>query len=154
MEEALKVEQVSEVRTFTVWKYVVGGFLAGIITAALNNLLFFFLPMIKEVDFPEIIDEMALAIGSFIPPIIASIFYYIVSSKNYEKGTKIYLAIILIGFVLSIIVQFFPEQLIGLGLLEAGDIPDNLAVLTVPFHVTTALVALIFIPKFVGSKED
>ncbi|MGB0806574.1 MAG: hypothetical protein ACPGRC_07780 [Salibacteraceae bacterium] len=150
MEQTLEVP----VKTFTVWKYVVGGFLAGIITAALNNILFFFLPMIQEVDFPSIIDEMALSIGSFIPPIIASIFYYIVSSKNYAKGTKIYLTIILIGFILSIVIQFFPEQLINLGLLEVGDIPPNLALLTVPFHVTTALVALVFIPKFVGSKED
>lgn len=143
-----------ENKTFTIWKYVVGGFLAGILTAALNNLLFFFLPLIKEVHFPSIIDEMALSIGSFIPPIVASIFYYLVSSKNYEKGTKLYLIIILTGFILSIVIQFFPEQLINFGLLEAGDIPENLAFLTVPFHVTTALVALVFIPKFVGSKED
>jgi hypothetical protein len=132
----------------------VAGFLAGIITAALNNLLFFFLPLIKEVHFPSIIDEMALSLGSFIPPIIASVFYYFVSSKNYEKGTKVYLSIVLIGFLLSIIIQFFPEQLINIGLLQNGDIPENLALLTVPFHVTTALVSLIFIPKFVGSKED
>jgi hypothetical protein len=150
MEDAIPVPN----QTFTVWKYIVGGFLAGIITAALNNILFFFLPLIKEVHFPSIIDEMALSLGSFIPPIIASIFYYFVSSKNYSKGTKVYLTIVIIGFLLSIIVQFFPEQLIGLGLLQAGDIPANLALLTVPFHVTTALVALIFIPKFVGSAED
>ena len=141
-------------QTFTVWKYVVGGFLAGIITAALNNIIFFFLPILTEIKFPTFIDEMALSIGSFIPPIIASIFYYLVSSKNYEKGTKIYLIIILIGFLLSIAIQFFPEQLIQTGLVHAGDIPSNLALLTVPFHVTTALVALVFIPKFVGSKED
>jgi hypothetical protein len=141
-------------RTFTVWKYVVGGFLAGIITAALNNLLFFFLPLIKEVHFPAIIDEMALSIGSFIPPTLASILYYFVSSKNYDKGTKVYLLIILVGSLLSIIIQFFPEELINLGLLQAGDIPQNLALLTVPFHITTALVSLVFIPKFVGSKED
>lgn len=150
MEQAI----VAQTRTYTVWKYVVGGFLAGIITAALNNILFFFLPMIKEVEFPAIIDEMALSIGSFIPPIIASVLYYILSSKDYEKGTKTYLAVIIVGFVLSIVVQFFPDQLINMGLLQAGDIPDNLALLTVPFHVTTALVALVFIPKFVGSKED
>jgi hypothetical protein len=138
--------------TFTVWKYIIGGFLAGLITAALNNILFFILPLIKEVDFPHIIDEMALTIASFIPPILASILYFAVSSKNYTTGTKIYL--ILIGFTLSIAIQFFPEKLIVLGLLESGDVPDNLAFLTVPFHITTAFVALVFIPKFVGSKED
>lgn len=140
--------------TYTVWKYIVGGFLAGIITAALNNILFFFLPMLFNIEYPLLIDEMALAIGSFIPPIMASIFYYLVSSKNYEKGTKLYISIVMIGFLLSIAIQFFPEQLINIGLIPSGDIPKNLATLTVPFHITTALVALVFIPKFVGSKED
>ena len=142
------------IKTFNVWKYAVSGFLAGIITAALNNILFFVLPLIKEVNFPHIIDEMALSIGSFIPPILAAIFYYAVSSKNYKKGTRIYLFFILLVFSLSIFVQFFPEYLIQLGLLEIGDIPPNLPLLTVPFHITTALVSLVFIPKFVGSKED
>lgn len=147
-------ENYVQPKTFTVWKYVIGGFLAGLITAALNNILFFVFPLIKEVDFPNIIDEMALTIASFVPPILASILYFAVSSKNYSTGTKIYLILVLIGFTLSIIIQFFPEKLIDLGLLEMGDVPDNLALLTVPFHITTALVALVFIPKFVGSKED
>lgn len=142
------------IKTFSVWKYAVSGFLAGIITAALNNILFFVLPLIKEVNFPHIIDEMALSIASFIPPILAALFYYTVSSKNYKKGTRIYLFFILLGFGLSIFIQFFPENLAELGLLETGDIPSNLPLLTVPFHITTALVALVFIPKFVGSKED
>ena len=142
------------IKTFNVWKYAVSGFLAGIITAALNNILFFVLPLIKEVNFPHIIDEMALSIGSFVPPILAAIFYYAVSANNYKKGTRIYLFFILLGFGLSIFIQFFPESLIELGLLEIGDIPPNLPLLTVPFHITTALVSLVFIPKFVGSKED
>lgn len=147
-------EEILQPKTFTVWKYVIGGFLAGLITAALNNIIFFVLPLIQEIDFPHSLDEMALTIASFIPPILASVFYFIVSSKNYSKGTKVYLAIVLIAFALSIVVQFFPEKLLELGLLEEGDIPENLALLTVPFHITTALVALVFIPKFVGSKED
>ncbi len=140
--------------TYTIWKYIVAGFLAGLITAALNNILFFFLPMLLNFEYPLILDEMALSLGSFFPPIIATIFYYFVSSKNYEKGTKVYISLVMIGFLISIGVQFFPEQLINTGFLQAGDIPHNLALITVPFHVTTALVALIFIPKFVGSKED
>ena len=142
------------IKTFTVWKYIVSGFLAGLITVALNNILFFVLPLIKEVNFPHIIDEMALTIGSLIPPILAAIFYYAVSANNYSRGTKIYLFFILLGFGLSIFFQFFPENLIQIGLLESDDIPPNLALLTVPFHITTALVSLVFIPKFVGSKED
>ena len=141
-------------RTYTIWKYIVGGFIAGILTAALNNILYFFLPLIEEVKFPSSIDELALSLGSFIPPILATIFYYLVSSTNYNKGTKIYISIVVVTFLLSIVIQFFPELLEKIGLLSNDNIPKNLALLTVPFHITTALVALVFIPQFVGSKED
>ena len=41
-------EEILQPKTFTVWKYVIGGFLAGLITAALNNIIFFVLPLIQR----------------------------------------------------------------------------------------------------------
>lgn len=140
-------------RTFSLWKYSVGGFVAGLIVAAINNIWYAFFPYLSDVRYPSSIDEMALTIGSFVPPIIASILYYFISSKNYDKGTKIYVLTAFIVFVLSIVVQFYPEILVNYNLLEANDIPENLALLTVPFHISTLLVTLIFIPKFVGMKD-
>ena len=140
-------------RTFSLWKYSVGGFVAGLIVAAINNIWYAFFPYLSDVRYPASIDEMALTIGSFVPPIIASILYYFISSKNYDKGTKIYISVAFIVFILSIAIQFYPEILVNYGLLDANDIPENLALLTVPFHISTLLITLIFIPKFVGMKD-
>lgn len=141
-------------KTYSAWKFIIGGFLGGLIATAINSIWFVVFPIIYDAEFPPQLDELSLAFASIGSMVFASIFYYLVSLKSFQTGTRIYLIIVSIISILSVLVQFFPEYLIQYGIIESQNVPANLALITVPFHIATALVALIFIPKFTGMKDD
>lgn len=141
-------------KTYSAWKFIIGGFVAGLVAMAVNSVWFVLFPIIYDAEFPPQLDEMSLAFGSIGSMVVASIFYYIVSLKSYETGTKIYLPVVLAISIASVLIQFFPEFLVQYGIMDAQSIPDNLALITVPFHIVCALTALIFIPKFTGMKDE
>lgn len=150
----METTTLSVPKTYSAWKFIIGGFIAGLIATAINSIWFVVFPIIYEAEFPPQLDELSLAFASIGSMVLASVFYYAVSLKSYQTGTKVYLTVVLIVSILSTLVQFFPEQLIQYGIIDSQTVPNNLALVTVPFHIATALVALIFIPKFTGMKDE
>lgn len=150
----METTAISVPKTYSAWKFIIGGFLAGLIATAINSIWFVIFPIIYDSEFPPQLDELSLAFASIGSMVLAALFYYVVSLKSYAFGTKVYLTVVTIVSILSTLVQFFPELLIQYGILEASAVPENLALITVPFHIATALVALLFIPKFTGMKDE
>lgn len=144
--------------TFSVWKFTVGGVLAGIIAGIVNNLYIIVFPMITSYKAIPGIDSMSVTIFSFLPVLLASLVYFGIYSLNPSSGTRNYIILGIAGFLLSLYGPLFPESIAKLintlGLEYAFTPTEGFAYFLIPLHVITALLALGFVPKFVHNRDS
>jgi hypothetical protein len=143
------IEQTND-QDVSLWKFVMGGVLAGLITGIINNVWILAFPYVSGIESPGGINAMSVSVLSFVPVFLASLVYYGLSLKSIKKGTKIYLIIGIIGFLASLYGPLNPDvmtDLIGREIMKEG-----LALFALPMHVISAASAMLFLPKFVLSE--
>ena len=133
---------------FSIWKYSIAGVIAGLIAGIGNNLWILAYPFISGHDAPAGVDAMSVSVFSFIPMVIAGLFYYGISIKDAARGTRIFVGLGVLIFLASLYGPLNPEQLSS---MLGGEVPEGFALFTIPMHVIAAAAAVIFMPRFVMS---
>lgn len=118
--------------------YLIGGVVAGVITAILNNLWNFIYPAIGGVSVPEVINVGSVTLMSIMPLLIAAVGYFILS-RFMDNATPIFQGATIVLALLSLFGTFNPPM----------PVPDGFAGLSGPMHVIAGLVGAIVIPRFV-----
>ena len=140
---------IENTKGISLWKYSIAGVLAGLITGILNNIWIVVYSAMNDGYIPGNVDTDEVTALSFVPMLLASFVYYLISMRDLSKGTKIYIGIGSILFITSLYFPFFPEQT---GLFPVDEIPKDFALFTTPMHVIAAFLALYFIPRFVTKQ--
>lgn len=144
--------------SISLWKYAIGGVIAGLITGILNNVWIILFPIL----FPEYegmfgggISPMSVSVMSFLPLLAAAFVYYGFTMNNIKVGTRIYVVLGILALLGSLYGPMFPDQMndfmasLGKPIFMDEVIPTGFAILTIPMHIFSAGVAIIFIPRFV-----
>ena len=118
--------------------YLIGGVVAGVITAILNNLWNFLYPVIGGVSVPEVINAGSITLMSIAPLLIAAVGYFVLSRFT-ANATPIFQGITILLALLSLFSTFNPPI----------PVPDGFAGLSGPMHIIAGLVGAFVIPRFV-----
>lgn len=118
--------------------YLIGGVVAGVITAILNNLWNFLYPAIGGVNVPEVINAGSITLMSIAPLLIAAVGYFVLS-RFMDNATTIFQGATIVLALLSLFGAFNPPM----------PVPDGFAGLSAPMHVIAGLVGAFVIPRFV-----
>lgn len=151
--EKIYKKNTEKIIKYNTWNYIVGGVIGGILAAMVNNIIFFFEPMIFDVFYPKNLDVLNLSIFSFLVPLIASQIFYNISKYDYIKGFKTYIKLTIALFSLSIIITIFPDQLDSIITFNEQHTGRFRLLSTIPFHAIEFLVVYLFLPKFVTSDQ-
>lgn len=118
--------------------YLIGGLVAGVITAVLNNLWNFIYPAIGGVSVPEVINLGSVTMMSMVPLLIAAVGYFVLS-RFLPNATPIFQGLTIVLALLSLFGTFNPPM----------PVPAGFAGLSAPMHVIAGLVGALVIPRFV-----
>ncbi len=118
--------------------YLIGGVVAGLAAAVLNNLWNLIYPMIGGVSVPEVINLGSVSLMSIVPLLIAGVGYFILS-RFVSNATPIFQIGTIVLALLSLFGTFSPPM----------PVPDGFAGLSGPMHVIAGLVGAFVIPRFV-----
>jgi len=117
-------------------RLLLGGSVAGIIAAIINNLYHLIYSFVSGHGFTSLINFGSITLGSVVPAIIAAICYFILSRFTY-KATRIFVIITLLLTVLTFA-----------GVLKS-EFPDGFIRLIIPMHIVAGLSIAFIIPRFV-----
>jgi len=126
-------------------RFLIGGLIAGIISAVLNNLYSVVYTLIIGHGASEIINIGSITGASILPTIVGALLYFGLS-KFTTKATLIF---IIAGIILAIISC---AGAFGNELADGTPTPEGFVGLTVPMHLIAGLVAVLFIPKYTYRK--
>jgi Family of unknown function (DUF6069) len=118
--------------------YLIGGAVAGVITAVLNNLWNLIYPAIGGVSVPEVINLESVTMMSIVPLLIAAVGYFVLSRFT-SNATPIFQGITIVLALLSLAGTFSPPM----------PVPAGFAGLSAPMHIIAGLVGALVIPRFV-----
>ncbi|MBT3676626.1 MAG: hypothetical protein HOG39_08305, partial [Candidatus Marinimicrobia bacterium] len=126
-------------------RFLIGGLIAGVISAVLNNLYSVVYTSITGHSVSEIINIGSITGASIIPTIVGALLYFGLSRFT----TKATLVFIIAGSLLAIISC---AGAFGSELADGTPTPEGFAGLTVPMHLFAGLIAIIVIPKYTYRK--
>lgn len=118
--------------------YLIGGVVAGVVTAILNNLWNLLYPAIGGVSVPEVINAGSVTMMSILPLLIAAVGYFVLS-RFVDNATPIFQIGTVVLALLSLFGTFNPPM----------PVPDGFAGLSGPMHIIAGLVGAFVIPRFV-----
>jgi len=118
--------------------YLIGGVVAGIVTAILNNLWNLIYPAIGGVSVPEVINLGSVTLMSIVPLLIAAVGYFVLS-RFLNNATPIFQVLIIVLALFGLFGTFNPPM----------PVPAGFAGLSAPMHVSAGLVGAFVIPRFV-----
>lgn len=119
-------------------RYLIGGVVAGVVTAILNNLWNFIYPALGGVSVPEVINLTSISLASILMLLIAAIGYFVLS-RFMNNATPTFQGITIVLALLSLFGAFNPPM----------PVPAGFAGLSAPMHVIAGLVGAFLIPRFV-----
>jgi len=126
-------------------RFLLGGLIAGLISAALNNIYSVAHAGLTDFSIPDVIHFGSITGASIVPTTIGALCYFGLSRFT-SKATLIF---IIVASVFTLLSCFGPLQ----GELPDGSpAPDGWIGLTLPMHIIAGLVAVLFIPKYVYRK--
>ena len=118
--------------------YLIGGAVAGIVAAILNNLWNLLYPAMGGVSAPEVINLGSVTLMSIVPLLLAAVGYFVLS-RFVNNATTLFQAITIVLALLSLFGTFNPPM----------PVPAGFAGLSGPMHVIAGLVGAFVIPRFV-----
>jgi uncharacterized membrane protein len=124
-------------------KYLIGGGLAGVIAAVINNIYYFAYTGLTG-NSVAVINPISVTMASILPIVVGSLGYYIAARLFGARATLIFMVGSLVLAVLS------------LGGVFLGQLPDGSAppawfpVLTLPMHLIAGLVCAFGVPRLVN----
>ena len=118
--------------------YLIGGAVAGIVAAVLNNVWNLLYPAMGGVSAPEVINLGSVTLMSIVPLLLAAVGYFVLS-RFVNNATTLFQAITIVLALLSLFGTFNPPM----------PVPAGFAGLSGPMHVIAGLVGAFVIPRFV-----
>ena len=128
-------------------KFFLGGLLAGILGALVNNIYSFLYTSITGFSIPKIIHLGSITSASILLVVVSSLFYFVLA-KFSSKAKLIY---IIVGIIFMIFSFWAP---LSSHLPDGTPTPEGFAGLTLPMHVISGLLAFILIPWHVDRKDE
>lgn len=127
-------------------RYLMGGLLAGIIAAVLNNIYHTAYTAITGVEATVVINYVTVSIASIVPLVLAALVYYFLS-KETKQPTMIFIVITIFLTITSsglMAISHFPDR---------TPVPEGFVGLALPMHYIAGAVAAIFIPWYVSAGK-
>lgn len=118
--------------------YLIGGVVAGVITAILNNLWNILYPAIGGVSVPDVINVGSVTLMSILPLLVAAVGYFVLS-RFIDNATPIFQGATIVLALVSLFGTFNPPM----------PVPDGFAGLSAPMHIIAGLVGAFVIPRFI-----
>lgn len=123
--------------------YLIGGLIAGILAAIVNNLYSYLYTAFTGVSVPEVINFGSVTGASILPAMVASLIYFALSRIS-GRATLIFAVI---GVVFTLLSFGGPLQ----DQLPDGSLaPEGFAGLTLPMHIISATVVLYTLIRYVN----
>lgn len=129
--------------------YLKAGLLAGLVSAILNNIIYFI--MITAGGFGWVlVIAISILVASFLPNILASIAFW-----GLSKITHLARLILTIGIVVFVLISVLPHLGIGPAPSPAlAALPEGFDLVTVPLHLVFGLTAIFLMPWIVSKNTD
>lgn len=127
-------------------RFLIGGLLAGVIAAVLNNIYHTAYTAVTGVEATVVINYVTVTIATIAPLILAALVYYGLS-RNTRHPTMIFLILTIFLTITSsalMAISHFPDR---------TPVPDGFIGLALPMHYIAGTVAAIFIPMYVSAGK-
>ena len=125
---------------------LLGGLIAGVASAILNNVWLLVYPLTTGNEVPEIINIGSVTASSILGLFIGG-FVYFVLHRLTKKGAFIFITA---GVVFTFLSLMGPINMTDLP--DGNSAPEGFALLTIPMHLIAGLAAIIITPKWVNRK--
>jgi hypothetical protein len=126
--------------------YLIGGLIAGVLSAILNNLYSYLYTAFTGVIIPEVINFGSVTGASILPAVVASLFYFILSRFT-AKATLIF---IIAGIAFTLLSFGGPLQS---QLPDGTPTPQGFAGLTLPMHIISGLIVIYTLVRYVNKGK-
>jgi hypothetical protein len=121
--------------------YLLGGLIAGAISAVLANLYYLIFGSITGYSYAEL-NVISITLAAFIPSLLGSLIYFGLSRQT-SAATNIFVVLGLVFGVLSIVPT----------LVAPPNPAPGFAAATAPLHILVAVVCVTVVPFFVRSRR-
>ena len=130
------ISRFSEILT-----YLKAGLLAGIVAAIINNIIYAVMITVGGFAWIPLI-AVSILVASFLPNLIASVAYFILSL--FSKQAYLLLAV---GIIIFVLISVLPHLGIGPAPSPAlAALPEGFDLVTVPLHVVFGFTAILLMP--------
>jgi ABC-type Co2+ transport system permease subunit len=128
-------------------RYLLAGLIAGLVSAVLNNIIYFLLVLLGGHAWALVV-AASILIASFLPNLIGAIAYFLL-----RKITSHARIILSLGVGAFVIVSVLPHLGIGPAPSPAlAALPEGFDLVTVPLHIVFGLTAIFLMPRLVTSE--
>jgi ABC-type thiamin/hydroxymethylpyrimidine transport system permease subunit len=127
--------------------YLIGGLVAGVLAAILNNLYSYVYTAFTGISVPGVINFGSVTGASILPAVIASLFYFALSRFT-AKATLIF---IISGIAFTLFSFGGPLQS---QLPDNTPTPQGFAGLTLPMHIISGLVVMYTLVRYVNKSKQ
>jgi len=126
-------------------RFVLGGLIAGIAAAVVNNIYHMIYSSATGISIPQYVNVGSVTGGSVILLLVASIAYFVLSRFT-AKAKLIFVA----GTLILTVVSFAAP--LGSTLPDGTPTPEGFAGITLPMHIIAGLAAVVLIPRFADKR--
>ena len=126
--------------------FLIGGLIAGVVAAIINNLYAYVYTAITGVSVPEVIHFGSITGASILPAVVASLVYFALSRFT-PKATLVFIGI---GIVFTLFSFGGPLQS---QLPDGTPTPPGFAGLTLPMHLIAGVVVVYTLVKYVSRNK-
>lgn len=129
----------------SILKYLKAGLIAGLVSAVLNNVIYFIMIAVGGYEWVPVI-TVSIMVASFLPNLLASVAYFILS-----RFTSRAWLIMTIGIAAFVLISVLPHLGIGPAPSPAlAALPEGFDLVTVPLHIVFGLAAIFLLPWLVA----
>tara|TARA_B110000046_G_C12983945_1_gene394706 strand:- start:162 stop:587 length:426 start_codon:yes stop_codon:yes gene_type:complete len=127
-------------------RFLLGGLIAGVAAAILNNIWLLVYPLTTGNEVPEIINIGSVTASSILGLLVGGFVYFLLHRLT-KKGTFIFISA---GVVFTFLSIMGPINMTELP--DGNAAPEGFTLLTIPMHLIAGLASVIITPKWVNRK--
>ena len=127
-------------------RFLLGGLIAGVAAAILNNIWLLVYPLTTGNEVPEIINIGSVTTSSILGLLVGGFVYFLLHRLT-KKGTFIFISA---GVVFTFLSIMGPINMTELP--DGNAAPEGFTLLTIPMHLIAGLASVIITPKWVNRK--